>query len=792
MFGRFLDKLANAIVKRRLIFVIVFGAIALACAVCIPFVKVNYNDTLYLPKDSELSQGLNAMYENFGKNGNGTVMAENQTVRDAVLLKERLTAVAGVKNVLWLDDLLGYFIDDIAVKLNNLYPDVEKADCVQYTWDLIAALPENAGELGFFDLATAITSNTDHTEASFTSFLAFLWAKSQSLGIGFDVLNQFKPQLTMFYAENSALFQLVFENDDYSTSTQRAIREIHAMGDHIHIVGMSAMTYSSVQALNKETVIAMAAAIVVVLIILFLTTTSFWEPVLFLITIGVGVLINMGTNILMPSISYMTHSVSGVLQLALTMDYSIFLLDRFKQERLKGQNAEEAMIAAIRHSLSPISASSMTTIASFVALMFMSYTLGLDMGVVLAKGVVFSLFAVFFFLPALIVYTHKLIVKLEHKSISFHFRRTSTFLVKTRKFLPVIIIAAIIPFVYFAQKNTFTYGAESSLCYDGSSYAADKEIIESTFGKQNQLVVLLPKECYDKEFDFSMELIEKCGDSVSGVQSKSLIESVGLESMMPDIFMSQFDSEEYTRVILSIGLPEESPETTEFLHLVQEITDNYFGEAKQTGNSYYLLGTSSSVLEIKDLVEFDYTIINWVTIGLVGLVLLLTFKSALLPVILLAVIEGAIFVNMAIPALTHTPMVFIGYLIVSSILVGATIDYAILLTSHYMENRRTMNKFDAMRHAIAQSGRALVTSAGILTFTGFSLQICSSVPASAAFGMLIARGGLCAFVLVLFLLPQLLVLFDKPIRYSTWKGKVNMIENEKAKDNPDIKTDEVK
>lgn len=812
MISRFFDKLARFIVKRRLIFVILFGVLALAFAVCIPFVQVNYNDMKYLPDDSTVSQGLGVMNANFGANGNGSVMAQDISVHDAVELKTRLEAVSGVKSVMWLDDLLDAFIGDIVAEMNEKNPEITKAVCVQYMWDLIQALPENAGEMSVFDLAGYIADALgSRFDINFLNFLLALNDKSTEMGLGFDTLNQFQSQLSTFYADGSAMYQVVFEKDDYSAETQAAIREIRAIGDYIHMTGVSVMTYSSVQAMNREAFTGMAVAAVVILVILFATTTSFWEPVLYLLATGVGVVINMGSNILMGNISYMTHAISSVLQIALTMDYAIFLLDRFKQERRKGQEPEDAMIAAIRFSFSPVSASSLTTMVSFIALMFMSYRIGFDMGLVLMKGVIFSLFSVFFFLPALIVYTNKLIVKSEHKSLNFHFRHVSSFLLKTRKFLPIIIIAAIIPFAYFSQQNIFTYGSEGSISYEGSSYEVDKQVIEATFGKQNQLVVLVPKEYYDREFDFSMAIMERCvggengaTDYVASVQSKSLVEFAGFQDMLPRSFMAQFDgnvyaelngvtlseSDAYTRVILFMDVSEEGERTTAAIRQVQEIADEYFGEAVEAGGRpYYLLGLSSGVLEIKELVEHDYDVINWVTIALVAAVLIFTFRSALLPVILLGVIEGAIFVNMAIPALMQSPMVFIGYMIVSSILVGATIDYAILLTNHYMQNRRLMNKFDAMRHAVAESGRALVTSAGILTFAGFAIRFSSSLPATQVFGSAIGRGGLSAFVLVLFLLPQLLVLLDKPIRYSTWRGKKNMIDNKDAKPSADVTSD---
>ena len=631
-----------------------------------------------------------------------------------------------------------------------------------------------------------------------------------------EIVTGINDQLGMFYTSKTgqyagyidALFQISFTGSDYDESTVDAIGAIRALEvaegrSSIYMIGNASTTYNSIQAVNSETMIAMLVAGVIVIIILLLTTTAYWEPVLLLLTIGTAIVLNMGTDMVVGlvtgvgAISYMTKGISSVLILALTMDYSIFLLHRFKQERKNGLGSEEAMITALSSSFSAISSSSLTTIASFVALMFMSYTLGLDMGLVLAKGVVFSLACVFLLMPGLILYSEKLIEKTEHKTFNMTFKKFSKFLVKTRFYLPFIIIALIIPCMIFQSQNDFVYGPEASMGGPDSVMTQDLNTIVDSFGKQNQAIVLIPYDWVtdadtsgyadaagnpcSTEYNLTTELMNTNG--IKTVQSYSLIAQQGMIDMMPDKFITQFvangTDSEYARVVVFLDVPEEGTQTTEVVTAIQNILNERYDGAT-------LLGQSSATLEIKEIVNNDYNIINYVSIGLVALILIVTFKSAIIPVILIVVIQGSVYINMVFPYILNQQMVFIGYMLVSSILLGATIDYAILLTSRYMERRKTMNKYDAIQHALADSARTLITSAGILTAAGAAVMVVSSLPATRVIGAAVFRGGICSFVMVMVPLPQLLVLLDKAIMYATWKGRQNMVDNKAVLTAPEI------
>ena len=858
-------KFSAFVVKNRKWITIIFAILIAGAVVGSFFVDVNYSDVVYLPEDSEVSQGLEHMYGEFTTSGNASAMISNVTYDEALDFKARMEATSGVKNVIWLDDLfLGIQIGNRAIiaeaaeksgitdgkaveymiyvlgrvgenevqnylnafiatwgpelddgltlgEITRLLNDLTGSDGLTHLLTVDMAESEKATAKAFLDSALSVA-----VSAALDSGLLSEIDMSSAGGLNLDeVLTGLDSQLTMFYSPQSgqntgkinALFQITFTGSDYDESTVDAIGAIRKLevpqGSTIYFIGNASTTYNSIQAVNNETMISMLVAGVIVIIILLLTTTAYWEPVLLLLTIGAAIVLNMGTDMVVGlitgvnAISYMTKGVSSVLILALTMDYSIFLLHRFKQERKNGLNSEEAMITALASSFSAISSSSMTTIASFVALMFMSYTLGLDMGLVLAKGVVFSLACVFFLMPALILFTEKLIDKTEHKTFNMTFNKFSKFLVKTRFYLPFIIIALVIPCMIFQSQNKFVYGPEASMGGEGSQMYTDSRAIADSFGKQNQAIVLIPyawvtdKETSgftdsagnpcSTEYQLTMDLMGI--DGIKTVQSYSLIDQQGMIDLMPDKFITQFvangTDSEYARVVLFLDVPEESTETTELITTIQNLIDSEYRGAT-------ILGQSSATLEIKEIVDNDYNIITYVSIGLVALILIVTFKSAIIPVILIVVIQGSIYINMVVPYILRQEIVFIGYMLVSSILLGATIDYAILLTTRYMERRKTMNKYDAIQHALADSARTLITSAGILASAGAAIMFVSSLPATQVIGGAVFRGGICAFLMVMIPLPQLLVLLDKAIMVTTWKGRKLMVDNKAVLTAPEI------
>ena len=867
-----MKKFSTFVVKNRKWFLIAFAVFLVAGIVGSFFVETNFSDVVYLPDDSEVSIGLEKMYGAFGEGGNASTMVTNLTYQQAIDFKTQMEGTEGVKSVIWLDDLflssellkdangkpvtLGQICEEegfdegdvlrivthifFRLQNNNYYDDILELvgggsvnidAALALLEDLLYGLPEREMEVAG-NLVFALSAYLQPLLSGGGSIPGAEALTEETLK---EVIEGLGSQLSMFYVDENndgtinALYQLSFTGSDYADATVDAIGAIRGYNlpngnSKLHFIGNASNTYNSIQAMNSETTISMIVAGIVVIVILLLTTTAYWEPILLLLTIGTAILMNMGTDMLVGyatgvgAISYMTKGVSSVLILALTMDYSIFLLHRFKQERKNHATSEEAMITALSSSFSAISSSSLTTIASFVALMFMSYTLGLDMGLVLAKGVIFSICCVFFLMPGLILYTEKLIDKTEHKTFNMTFKKFSKFLVKTRFYLPFIIIALIIPCAIFQAQNSFVYGPEASMGGEESIMTQDLEAVENAgFGRQNQAIVLIPYDWVtdaetsgakdpntgapcSTEYKLTMDLMNfKVNDSstyidengvetnyIKAVQSYSLIAQQGMIEMMPDKFISQFipateegETPEYARVVIFLNVPEEGATTTTLINAIQQLLDENYSDA-------VLLGQSSATLEIKGIVTHDYDVITYVSIGLVALILIVTFKAALIPVILIVIIQGSVYINMVFPYIMGDQMVYIGYMLVSSILLGATIDYAILLTTRYMAHRKSMNKYDAVQHALADSSRTLITSASILAAVGAAVMLVSSLPATQVIGGAVFRGGICAFVMVMIPLPQLLILLDKPIMYTTWKGKYNMIDNKAASPAPEI------
>lgn len=831
-----MKNLSRFIVNNRLWIVIVFAVLLIASIVGMMFVEVNYNDSGYLPDDSSVAKGLDAMYGEFGEGGNATVMLSETTIEKAVEFKEWMESIDGVATVIWIDDI--FLSDEIWVikKAQESTDGVTRGKAVYFIMHMVNKLGSlNDAEMSAIEkvlggnldlnqdgemLGNVLSKlNNGLSKSDQLLFLNFMLGMQsavndpnnplQAMGGGFDIgmLDSFKPSLEMFYYNDAkrgeyALFQVAFTKSDYDTKTMDAIDTIKDGDGKISIVGNAATTYNSIQLVSKETMISTIVAAIIIIVILLLTTTSYLEPIAILIPIGVSVLMNMGTNWITPyltgagGVSYITQSVSAVLQLALTMDYCVTLLHRFKEEKKKGLKSNEAMVEALSSSFKAISSASITTVASFVALMFMKFKLGMDMGFVLMKGTILSILCVIFLMPAVILYMEKLLDKTEHKTFNLSWRKFSKGLVKSRFYVPFIIIAIIVPCIFLQGQNFFVYGPEASMGGTESEIAEDREDMEIVFGKQNQLIMLLPIEYYENgvELEITKEL-QKI-DGIATVQSYSLFAEQGVESMMPEKFIKQFlahgeDGSEYSRVVMFLDAEEESDSTTALVKEIQAVADKYLAENAEYGEGF-VLGTSSATLAIKEIVNSDYDIISYVSLGLVALILLFTFKSAVLPIILVIVIQGSVYVNMAVPYITGLiqgeaqPIVFIGYMLISSILLGATVDYGILLTDRYMEHRRTMGKYDAVRQALADSSRTLITSAGILAGAGAAVQFVSTLPATKVIGAAIMRGGILSFLFVIILLPQLLILLDKAIRATTIGGKKKMIDSKTILVAPEI------
>ena len=772
-----MNKIAHFIVKNKYLFASVFIIIACVFGYLMTKVEVNYDNSAYLPSNSQTSKGLIIMKDEFSIQGNVNAMIKNISVVEALSFKESILIIDGIANVIWVDDFLEKTIDSIYTSYNTynelVYEQelsITKSDLLDYLIYFINLIPE---EFEDFSMSDILLESRYQSDENYANFITFLDNSGFITNQNFNLLSEFKSMINEYYKDGNVLFVITFTEDDYSLATMNAIKEIKNSFNSIYLTGGAFLSYNNLNITTSETTTALIIAVIIILVILLALSTSFFEPVIFLLVIGVGILINMGSNIIFGSISYLTESVASILQLALTMDYSIFLLHRFKIERKNGLSPSEAMENALIKTFSPISASSLTTIASFIALMFMQYTIGFDIGIVLGKGVLISLLCVFFFMPAIIMMTYKLIEKTAHKGLRLQFGKFSEFLKKTRFVIPIIFLIIIIPAIYLSSQNQFVYGSESSSASSNSDYMIEKNEIESIFGTINQLVVLINNDDFTKELEISNQLISL--DKITNVQSYALLYESGFIDNLQESYIDSLVGLNYNRIILNLNVNEEGDETTTLINEIQTIIENILNEDED----YYLIGNSSATIDIKNYIEDDYTTVTIISILLILIILAIAFRSVIIPIILILVIQSSIWVNMAIPYLFGDTIIFMGYLFVSAIQLGATIDYAILFTNHYIENRKKMDKINSIKTAFENSHQAIITSAGILGLSSLSAGLASSIVSVSSLCLMLAKGTLCSFILVFILLPQLIMIFDKCINKS--KKNLKLISKKELK-----------
>ena len=564
-----------------------------------------------------------------------------------------------------------------------------------------------------------------------------------------------------WYKNSDALFSVTVSSDEKEKKAAvDAIREI--IGDDNAMSGTAVTDVLSPVHTSQEIQKIMLIALPIVFIILLLTTTSWFEPVLFMITIGVAIMLNRGTNLIFGEISFVTNAAGSVLQLAVSMDYSIFLLLRFAENRQEGGNVQDAMMKAVKQSMGSVLSSGLTTVTGFAALILMRFRIGPDMGYVMAKAIVFSLICVLCFLPALAISTYKMIDKTRHRAFWPDFQKLAKVVLKVR--IPALILAVLLLLpCYIAQgKNDFLYGSSRVYSTNETQMGRDLLAIEDEYGPSNPLVILVPKGDISKEQQLNDAL--KADPDVTSVIS--YVNTVGAsipEDFVPEESLSQLYSQHYSRFVVSLDTEEVEDGWADKVDELHTICEKYYGDEA------LIAGDLASTEDLKDTITVDNTRVNILAILFVFVILVLNFKSVSIPVILTLVIELSIWINLSVPYLQSTTLHYIGYLIISSVQLGATIDYAILLTGRYMDERKTKKRKDAAIESIRACVLSLFTSAIILTIAGSVLGAISTNLVLSQLGILVGRGAVISFILVLFVLPALLMIFDRLIEKTTAK-----------------------
>ncbi len=602
-----------------------------------------------------------------------------------------------------------------------------------------------------------------------TGVTGIMWL-DDVLDITIPLQMQEQSAVEQYYKDGAAVFDVTVSREDQVKSYNELLQIV---GDKGALSGSLVDTASAMDASGREITKIMFFVIPLIFVILIFTTDSFIEPVLFLLTIGAAIVINNGTNIIFGEISFVTSASSSILQLAVSMDYSIFLLHRFSEQRKAGYDLSTAMENAISLSFSSITASGATTAIGFAALILMRFGLGADMGIVLTKGIIFSLISVLMLLPAMSLLCARLIDKTTHRSLMPSFRGLGKIVNKIK--IPMVIIAVIvlIPCFLAQQQTGFLYGAGEIFGGETTKIGRDRTEINETFGKSNQMVLMIPKGETAKEKALCDEISDL--DNVTSVLSYSATVGAEIpESYLDDDILSNFIGKTCSRIIITSNSDFESDEAFLLVEDLRALGEKYFPDDS------YLAGESPSTYDIKNVVTADNTLVTVLSVVGIAIVLLLTFRSLSLPLILLFTIEGAIWINLSVPYFGGDKLFYIVYLIMSSIQLGATVDYAILFANRFYENRRLYDKKECVSKTVSDVFASILTSALILSLAGFCLGFMSTNGAISQIGMLLGRGALLSLGMTVLVLPALLYLLDPVVKRTTMNKK--LLNGSKDKD----------
>ena len=751
-----MEKIASFIVDRRNLFFLIYIFAILFSIFSIGWVQVENDITTYLPDDTETRQGLTVMNDNFVTYGSARVMVSNVSYEKAMSLKEQLEDIDGVTSI-----------------------------------------------------------DFDNSKDSFNN--------------------------------GSALFSVTFDgevDDEMSKSAMNEIKE--ELKDYDFYVDSEVGVDTSADLANEMVVIVIVAAIIIV-IVLTLTSRSYAEVPVLIMTFGVAAILNMGTNFLCGKISFISNSVTVVLQLALAIDYAIILCHRFSDEH-ETLAAREACIVALSKAIPEISSSSLTTISGLAALGFMHFGIGLDLAIVLIKAIFCSLLSVFTLMPGLLMLFSKLIDKTGHKKLLPEIDMVGKFANKTKYIIPPIFLVLICVAFFFSNNCPYVYSYNDLETAKASDAQIARSHIKANFGNNNMVAVIVPSGNYDSQRNILKEI-----DRLDGVKSSmglanieamngymladalsprefselanldyevakvlysayalkydqygELINGVGnykvplfdmfmfLKSEMDDgnVYLNgdvqetlddlfdqldkaklQLQSDDYSRMVVYLDLPEEGEATTLCLDKIHEIIAKYYDD------DYYVVGNSTSAIDLSSSFIGDNTLISILSALFVIIILLFTFQSAGLPILLIIVIQGSIWINFAVPTLMDEPLYFLGYLIVNSIQMGANIDYAIVISSHYSEMKKEMEPKKAIIEALNGSFPTIFTSGSILASAGVLISKMTTNPVIAAIGECLGRGTIVSIILVFFVLPQILVLGDKIIEKTSFKIEASIGKN---------------
>ena len=567
-----------------------------------------------------------------------------------------------------------------------------------------------------------------------------------------------------YNTEDGTMMAVFFKDGTSSDETMKAVTEIRKVtGKECFLSGMSAIVEDTKELAEKETPLYVLIAVALSALVLAITMESIFVPVLFLLSIGIAIVYNLGTNVFFGEISYITKALAAVLQLGVTMDYSIFLMHSYQEQQVRyNGDKERAMAHAISQTFSSVIGSSVTTVAGFIALCFMSFTLGKDIGIVMAKGVIFGVLVCVTVLPSMILCCDKLIEKTKHKPLLPDIGRISDKVTKRYVIYVVAFVILLFPAIYGNNHTGVYYNLDESLPKDLPSVIANTKLKED-YNMNTTHMILVDSSVAGSDVKKMSQEIEKV-DGVKWVLGLDNLVGSGVPAdMLPESVTSMLKNDKYQLLMVNSTYKVATDKVNKQIEEIDKILDKYDEGAM-------LVGEGPLTKDLINITDTDFKRVSAVSIGIVFVIILLLFKSVTIPVILVGVIEFAIFVNMGIPFYTGTKLPFVASIVIGTIQLGATVDYAILMTTRYQRERsRGAGKFDAITTAHKFSAQSIIVSALSFFAATIGVGLYSNIDMISSLCILMARGALISMVVVVLILPSLFMVFDKII-IKTSKG----------------------
>ena len=568
----------------------------------------------------------------------------------------------------------------------------------------------------------------------------------------------------VFNSDTGTMMAIFFDEGTSSDGTMDAIAQIRKIaGKQCFLSGMSAVVTDTKNLAEKETPVYVLIAVILAVIVLGLTMESFFVPLLFMLSIGMAIIYNLGNNYFMGEISYITKALAAVLQLGVTLDYSIFLMHSYEEQQVRYDgDKKRAMAHAISQTFSSVMGSSITTIAGFIALCFMSFTLGLDIGIVMVKGVIFGVIACVTILPSMILCCDKIIEKTKHKPFLPDIGRISDKVTKRYLVYVVLFLLFLFPAIYGNNHTAVYYNLDETLPKDLPSIIANEKLKED-YDMNTTHMILVDSSVSSTDVNKMIKEMDKVDGVKWALGLDSLVGPSVPSDMIPESVSSMLKNDKYQLLLVNSEYKVASDEVNAQIKTLNKILHKY-------DKNGMLIGEGPLTADLIDITDQDFKTVSAVSIGIIFVIILVLFKSISLPVILVGVIEFAIFVNMGIPYYTGTKLPFVASIVIGTIQLGSTVDYAILMTTRYKRERNHgANKHDAITTAHRVSAQSIMVSALSFFAATIGVGLFSNIDMISSLCILMARGALISMVVVIFVLPSMFMVFDKVI-VKTSKG----------------------